>query len=59
MIRTKPPSDEYRDGWDRVFGEPRERKPVREVCDWHRNEGYDRDPDCPGCARRLQQALER
>ena len=22
MIRTKPPSDEYRDGWDRVFGEP-------------------------------------
>lgn len=20
MIRTKPPSDVYRDGWDRVFG---------------------------------------
>ena len=21
MIRTKPPSDEYRDGWERVFGD--------------------------------------
>ena len=21
MIRTKPPSDVYRDGWDRVFGD--------------------------------------
>ena len=21
MIRTKPPSDEYRDGWERIFGE--------------------------------------
>lgn len=23
MIRSKPPSDTYRDGWDRIFGEKR------------------------------------
>jgi hypothetical protein len=26
MIRTKPPSNDYRDGWDRVFGEQEEER---------------------------------
>jgi len=25
MIRTKPPSNDYRDGWDRVFGDDEKR----------------------------------
>lgn len=32
MIRTKPPSDEYRDGWDRIFGDgPEPRKSPDEI----------------------------
>ena len=49
MIRTKPPSDEYRDGWDRVFGGETESTIAGLTIAEARNRGWPtaHESDCP------------
>ena len=65
-IRTKPPSDTYRDGWDRVFGEQQLTPTPEEMIDWaiqglmdpHAPILPDSWTDLPEFARKARRLLE-